>query len=225
MISHQKERIRNVMKNATWDEMIEFQLEARDINDRRVLKAMCEIDRALFVPGRLIKEAYEDRPLPIGYDQTISQPYVVAFMAQSMDLKPDDIVLEIGTGCGYNAAVLSKLVRHVYSIEIIAGLAETAIENLKIAGVTNVEVCHGDGYAGWPDKAPFDAVMLTASPSSVPAPLKAQLKTGGKLLAPVGDNLQYLTLLHKLDEDKFHQKRLLPVNFVPMTGAAAKAFF
>ena len=220
------QRVRDItMKNATWDEMIEFQLEGRDIKDRKVLKAMRDIDRALFVPHHLLKEAYEDRPLPIGYDQTISQPYIVAFMAQTLDLKPDDVVLEIGTGCGYHAAVLSRLVRQVYTIEIIEGLADLAIENLKEAGVRNVEVCHGDGYAGWPDKAPFDAIMLTASPSSIPDPLKAQLKTGGKLLAPVGDNLQYLTLLQKSGEDSFHRKRLLPVKFVPMTGEVAKPFY
>jgi len=213
------------MRPTTREEMIEFQLQGRDIEDRRVIKAMREVDRADFVPAYLRSEAYEDRPLPLEEDQTISQPYVVAFMAQALNLKPGDTVLEIGTGCGYNAAILSKLVKKVYSIEIIESLVQLAKENLEYAGINNVFVRHGDGYAGWPEMAPFDAIVLTAAPSTVPLPLKEQLKTVGKLLAPVGDNLQYLTLLHKEEEDKFHQKRLLSVKFVPMTGEAAKVFF
>lgn len=206
----------------TREEMIEQQLKARNIRDASVLRAMEEVDRALFVPDDLLNKAYEDRPLPIGRDQTISQPYIVAYMAEQLQLKKTDKVLEVGTGCGYNAAVLSRLARHVFSIEIIAWLADLAKENLKKTGFENITTRHADGYAGWPDEAPFDAIILTAAPPTIPNPLKEQLKVGGRVLAPVGRINQQLLLLHKTGPDSFEEKRLLPVRFVPMTGKADK---
>jgi protein-L-isoaspartate(D-aspartate) O-methyltransferase len=206
----------------TPEEMIEQQLKARNIHDARVLRAMEEVDRALFVPDDMLHKAYEDRPLPIGRDQTISQPYIVAYMAEQLQLKKSDKVLEVGTGCGYNAAVLSRLAREVFSIEIIAWLADLAKENLKKTGFDNITTRHADGYSGWPEEAPFDAIILTAAPPTIPIPLKEQLKVGGRVLAPVGRINQQLLLLHKTGPDNFEEKRLLPVRFVPMTGRADK---
>lgn len=204
----------------TREEMIEEQLKRRGITDPEVLKAMWDVDRTLFVPDEMKPHAYEDRPLPIGRDQTISQPYIVAYMAQELKAKGGDTVLEIGAGCGYNAAVLSKIVSKVYSIEIIDWLAELAANNLKNAGIENVTTRFGDGYQGWPEYAPFDGITLTAAPPYVPEPLKQQLKIGGRLLAPVGIRSQKLMLLEKTGEEKFREKQLLLVSFVPMTGKA-----
>ena len=204
------------------EEMMERQLIARGISDPRVLDAMWEVDRADFVPTDMQQHAYEDRPLPIGRDQTISQPYIVAYMAQELKLGPDDIVMEVGTGCGYNAAVLSKIVKHVYSLEIIEWLAGLAKDNLRRAGIENVTSRYGDGYQGWPEKAPFDAAVLTAAPPAIPEPLKQQLKVGGRLLAPVGTKQQKLVLLEKTGKDFFNEKTLLLVSFVPMTGEAQR---
>lgn len=209
------------MKNAK-DIMLEQDLENRDITDERVLNAMREVDRTLFVPESMKDQAYADHPLPIGDGQTISQPYIVAYMAQALGLQPGDTVLEAGTGCGYNAAVLSKLADRVYSVEIIESLAKIARANLDRAGISNVEVRHGDGYAGWPDKAPFDGVILTAAPAKIPEALQHQLRVGGRLIAPVGVEIQYLVLLEKTDETSFREHRLLPVRFVPMTGGTGK---
>jgi protein-L-isoaspartate(D-aspartate) O-methyltransferase len=206
----------------TRHEMIERQLKGRDIYDPVVINAMSKVDRTQFVPPEFKAQAYRDGPLPIGKDQTISQPYIVAYMAQALNLKPEDTVLEIGTGCGYNAAVLSRIVSHVYSIEIIEWLAEMARENLEKTNFKNISVRHGDGFLGWPEKAPFDAIMLTAAPSEVPEPLKEQLKVGGRLLAPVGDIIQSLVLLYKTEVDNYEEKTLHPVRFVPMTGLAQK---
>lgn len=204
----------------TKEEMIEAQLRGRGITDPRVLDAMNEIDRAWFVPAELQEKAYEDGPLPIGKGQTISQPYIVAYMAQELRLEPDDAVMEIGTGCGYNAAVLSRLVAHVYSIEVIAWLAELAKENIGKTGIENITTRYGDGYKGWSEKAPFDAITLTAAPNAIPEPLKKQLKTGGRLLAPVGDKNQKMILLRKMGERDFTETDLIHVRFVPMTGEA-----
>lgn len=204
------------------EEMIENQLKRRGINDPDVLQAMREVDRELFIPPELRDKAYFDGPLPIGKGQTISQPYIVAYMAQELKLKPQDIVLEIGTGCGYNAAVMSKLVKHVYSIEVIEWLADYAKENLAAAGIKNISTRWGDGYEGWPEKAPFDAIALTAAPPAIPAPLKQQLKIGGRLLSPVGVTQQSLISLEKTEKDSFKEKERLWVNFVPMTGEAQK---
>lgn len=206
----------------TKEEMIEKQLKGRGITDSRVIKAMREVDRKKFVPDDMQEHAYEDGPLPIGKGQTISQPYIVAYMAQALKLVPGAVVMEVGTGCGYNAAVLSRIASHVYSIEIIEWLADLAKENLEKAGIENVTTRYGDGYKGWPEKAPFDAMILTAAPPAIPEPLKQQLKVGGKLLAPVGKAIQHLVLLEKTGEDSFKERRLLPVQFVSMTGEARK---
>lgn len=200
--------------------MIQEQLINRGIHDSRVLRAMREVDRANFIPAPLLEHAYEDRPLPIGKNQTISQPYIVAYMAQELRLSPANRVLEIGTGCGYNAAVLSKLAREVYSIEILPWLAIQAQDNLKWEPYHNLFTKKGDGYLGWPRYAPYDAIVLTAAPRIIPAPLKQQLAVGGRLIAPVGDGIQDLVILRKLGEDSFEEKSLLSVNFVPMTGQA-----
>lgn len=200
------------------DRMIEQHLKGRDIYDGKVLRAMHEVDRTLFVPEDLQKDAYNDSPLPIGRGQTISQPYIVAYMAQTMELKPEDKVLEIGSGCGYNAAILSRLVSQVYSIEIIEWLAELARKNLIKAGITNVTLRHSDGYRGWEEEAPFDKIMLTAAAPHVPKALKQQLKTGGKLLIPLGNGFQKLTMIEKKGRNEFVEQDLIPVRFVPMTG-------
>ncbi|MGB7784764.1 MAG: protein-L-isoaspartate(D-aspartate) O-methyltransferase [Salinimicrobium sp.] len=204
------------------EEMIEQQLKGRHITDEGVLQAMREVDRRLFVPEEKEHLAFEDRPLPIGKNQTISQPYIVAYMAEQLHLSKKDKVLEVGTGCGYNAAVLSRLVHHVYSIEIIGWLAELARKNLEKTDYDNISTRHGDGFAGWPEEAPFDAIILTAAPPVIPHPLKEQLKIDGKILAPVGRLNQKLVLITKTAEDEFAEKTLLPVRFVPMTGRADK---
>lgn len=206
----------------TKKEMIERQLKGRDIWDPKVFDAMWEVDRTDFVPENLMPYAYEDGPLPIGKGQTISQPYIVALMTQELQLSPGDKVLEIGTGCGYNAAVMSKIASQVYSVEIIEWLVDLAKENLSKAGIDNVSICLGDGYKGWPEKAPFDAIVLTAAPPHIPDPLKQQLKVGGKLLAPVGQLSQNLILVKRINSDTFTEDMLLPVQFVPMTGKAQK---
>ncbi|TBW28722.1 protein-L-isoaspartate(D-aspartate) O-methyltransferase [Gramella sp. KN1008] len=207
---------------ATREEMIENQLKARGIKDSRVLDAMWNVDRSLFIPDDVKPHTYDDGPLPIGRGQTISQPYIVAYMAQILNISPDDKILEIGTGCGYNAAVLARLARHVYSIEIIEWLAETAKGNLEKAGVTNVSIKQDDGYKGWPEKAPFDGVMLTAAPPFIPSPLKEQLKICGRLIAPIGITNQRLVLIERKSENEFSREDLILVSFVPMRGEAEK---
>ena len=201
--------------------MVEQQLLARDITDPRVISAMRRIPRDSFVPPDLRQRAYEDRPLPIGYRQTISQPYIVAYMTQALRLGPNEKVLEIGTGSGYQAAVLSELAGSVYSIEIVAQLAKRARDTLKKLGYDNVQVKQGDGYAGWPDQAPFDAIMVTAAPDHVPQPLVNQLALGGRLVLPVGETQQTLMVLIRT-EDGVEQEATLPVLFVPMTGEAER---
>lgn len=204
----------------TQNDMIEKHLMPRNIHQPRVLKAMREVDRSLFVPADLEERAYDDSPLPIGRDQTISQPFIVAYMAQALELNDDETVLEVGTGCGYNAAVLSRLAKKVYSVEIIEWLADLAQKNLAKTSVDNVEARFGDGYEGWPEAAPFDAIELTAAPRTIPETLKQQLKIGGRLLAPVGTTAQHLVKIKRLSEDEFDEKTLLIVRFVPMTGQA-----
>ncbi|AVR47458.1 protein-L-isoaspartate O-methyltransferase [Christiangramia fulva] len=206
----------------TREEMIEEQLKGRGIKNDNVLKAMKEVDRAHFVPDDVKAHAYDDSPLPIGEKQTISQPYIVAYMAERLKLTHEDTVLEIGTGCGYNAAVLSRLCRHVYSVEYIDRLVDFARENFSQTDIGNVSIKQGDGYKGWPEKAPFDAIILTAAPGYIPKPLKDQLKIGGRLLAPVGKSSQRLILLEKTGEDEFREENLLPVMFVPMKGESEK---
>lgn len=205
---------------ATKEEMINEQLKGRDIQDPKVLEAMRNTDRSIFVPEDLQHLTYADGPLPIGKSQTISQPYIVAYMAQILDLKKEDKVLEIGTGCGYNAAVLSHLAKEVYSIEIIEWLGKLAKENLSQTDRENIHTRIGDGYEGWPEEAPFDAIELTAAPAEIPETLKKQLKIGGKLLTPVGKNTQQLVLIERIGEDEYREESLIMVSFVPMTGKA-----
>lgn len=205
---------------STKEEMIELQLKGKNIHDPRVLESMEKVDRKLFVPEALQDIAYDDGPLPIGKSQTISQPYIVAYMAQALELEEDDKVLEVGTGCGYNAAILSRLAKKVYSVEIIEWLANLAKDNLSKTDFDNVEIRIGDGYGGWPEEGPFDAIELTAAPPRIPETLKKQLKIGGKLLAPVGTLSQKLVLIKRLGEEEFTEEKLLMVSFVPMTGQA-----
>lgn len=209
-------------ERTTKKEMLEKHILRRGVRNPSVLQAMESVERKNFLPKELEEFAYEDGPLPIGKGQTISQPYIVAFMADALKLRKSDNILEVGSGCGYNAAVLSKLVNKVYTMEIIEWLAELAQHNLDREGCVNVHVRYGDGYRGWPEKAPFDSIILTAACPEIPIPLKRQLKIGGKILAPVGTIRQELTLLEKLDERKFRQKTLIPVRFVSMTGMAQK---
>jgi protein-L-isoaspartate(D-aspartate) O-methyltransferase len=199
--------------------MVTEQLIARGIRDPRVLAALREVPRHAFVPEALRPFAYADQPLPIGHEQTISQPYIVAAMSELAQLRPGDRVLEIGTGSGYQAAVLARLAREVYSIEILAPLAERARATLSQLGVDNVTVRAGDGYQGWPEKAPFAAILVTAAPPVVPAPLKEQLAPGGRLVIPVGSGEQELRVITR-GERGFEERSVLPVRFVPMTGKA-----
>jgi len=201
-------------------QMVEQQLAAygRDIRDSRVLAAMSTVPRHEFVPEPLRKYAYGDEPLSIGYGQTISQPFIVGFMTEKLDLKPGDRILEIGTGSGYQAAVLSLLVSEVYTIEILEPLARRAESDLKRLGYNHVKVRVGDGCGGWPEQAPFDAIIVTCAPESIPQPLVDQLKDGGRMMIPVGPQgvPQQLFLLEK-QGDVIEQKAVLPVRFVPMT--------
>jgi protein-L-isoaspartate(D-aspartate) O-methyltransferase len=202
--------------------MVELDLKGRDIQDPRVLKAMAKVPRHYFVPPALRHLAYADRPLPIGSDQTISQPYVVAFMTQSLGLKGHEKVLEIGTGSGYQAAVLSEVAKSVHTIEIVQDLARTARDRLAMLGYTQIQVRAGDGYQGWPKEAPFDAIVITAAPDHIPQPLVDQLKVGGKMILPLGpqNQAQSLVLLTKLKGGKLKRDVIMPVRFVPMTGEA-----
>jgi len=200
-------------------QMVESQLAKRGIRDEPVLEAMGSVPRDQFVPPHLKTEAYDDNPLPIGMGQTISQPYVVAFMTEALKLKPTDRVLEVGTGSGYQAAVLAKLAREVYSIEIVEPLAVSARKRLFDLGYQNIQVRTGDGYRGWPDKAPFDAIMVTAAPDHVPQPLIDQLAPGGRLVLPVGSWYQSVKRLTRTASG-IKEEDLLPVQFVPMTGEA-----
>jgi protein-L-isoaspartate(D-aspartate) O-methyltransferase len=204
--------------------MVQEQLigPGRNIRDPRVIQAMETVPRHQLVPAPLQADAYADRPLPIGHGQTISQPYIVAFMTEQLGPKPTDRVLEIGTGSGYQAAVLSGLVSEVYTIEIVEQLAERAATNLKRLGYANVNVRSGDGHLGWSEKAPFDCIIVTCAPEDVPQPLVDQLKEGGRLIIPVGPvaGIQELYLLEKR-QGQIKKKAVLSVRFVPMTGESA----
>ena len=201
-------------------QMVETQLKARGrgIKNPRVLKAMGEVPRHEFVPEAQRNNAYSDGPLPIGHGQTISQPFIVAFMTEKLDPQSSDTVLEVGTGSGYQAAVLARLVKEIYTIEIVPALAERAKATLKRLGTGNVHVRSGDGYKGWPEHAPFDAVIVTCAPDHIPRALVDQLKEGGKMIIPVGKQgtVQELYLLRKKN-GIIHQETVLPVRFVPMT--------
>jgi protein-L-isoaspartate(D-aspartate) O-methyltransferase len=197
--------------------MVERQLRSRGIDDPHTLRAMAKVPREKFVPNELRNSAYDDRPLPIGYGQTISQPFIVALMTQRLQPKASDRVLEIGTGSGYQAAILSELAGEVYTIEIVRPLAQHAEVLLRELGYNNVHVKAGDGYKGWPEHAPFDGIIVTAAPDHVPQPLVEQLREGGRMIIPVGKTgAQILYLLEKRD-GKIKQKAVIPVKFVPFT--------
>jgi protein-L-isoaspartate(D-aspartate) O-methyltransferase len=203
-------------------QMVSRQIEARGVRDARVLDAMRQVPRHRFVPESQRGRAYEDRPLSIGHQQTISQPYIVALMTELAGVKPGDSVLEVGTGSGYQAAVLAEMGVRVFSIEIVEPLAKQATTLLSALGYGKlVEVRHGDGYAGWPEHAPFDAVIVTAAPPKIPAPLKQQLKVGGRLVIPVGKHYQNLLQVTRT-KDGFREESVIPVRFVPMTGKAQR---
>jgi len=197
--------------------MIREQIEARGISNRAVLDAMARVPRHELVPPPQRASAYEDRPLPIGFDQTISQPYIVAYMTEALQISRDHRVLEIGTGSGYQAAVLSVLAREVYSIEIVPELADSARRTLAATGYTNVQVRTGNGYAGWPEHAPFARIIVTAAPPEVPRALIDQLEVGGLMLVPVGTLFQEMTIVRKTQSGVTEQ-RTIPVRFVPMVN-------
>lgn len=202
-------------------EMVQEQIVARNVKDSLTLKSMRQVPRHLFVPENLRRYAYYDEPLPIGEDQTISQPYIVAIMTELLQLKRGERVLEVGTGSGYQAAVLAEIAGEVYTIEIIDLLCERAGELLQEMGYQNVHVRCGDGYQGWPEVAPFDAVMVTAAPDHIPQPLVDQLKIGGRLVLPVGDGYQELVRITKT-KSGIKRENIIPVRFVPMTGEAER---
>ena len=197
--------------------MVEEQLSARDIRDPRVLDAMRTVPRHLFVPEPRRAEAYGDYPLPIGHDQTISQPYIVAFMTQALEIGPAHRVLEIGTGSGYQAAVLGALAKDVFTIEILPPLAERARETLSALGYRYIQARTGNGYLGWPEHAPYDRIMVTAAPAEVPAALVRQLKIGGLMAIPVGTGNQELRILRRTATGT-ETLSTLPVRFVPMVN-------
>ncbi|MBN1255101.1 MAG: protein-L-isoaspartate(D-aspartate) O-methyltransferase [Deltaproteobacteria bacterium] len=199
--------------------MVKEDIQGRGIDDKRLLQAMLKVERHLFVPEQYRRLAYADRPLPIGEEQTISQPYIVALMTYHLHLLPDEKVLEIGTGSGYQAAVLAELTKEVYSIEIIESLAQTAQERLQALGYHNVWVKCGDGFYGWEEHAPYDAIIVTCAAPTIPERLIEQLKEGGRMILPLGDDpfLQALTVLTKKG-GKVNQQRITGVVFVPMTG-------
>jgi protein-L-isoaspartate(D-aspartate) O-methyltransferase len=198
--------------------MVSRQIEARGIREQAVLQAMRATPRHLFVPEPQRNLAYEDHPLPIGHGQTISQPYIVAAMTELLELRKTDRVLEIGTGSGYQAAVLSPLAAEVYTIELVGPLAQSARAVLDQLGYRNVTVRHGDGYKGWPEKAPFDRIILTAAPPKIPEALIRQLKPGGRLVAPEGSTVldQELVVIEKAGDGKIRRRSVFPVRFVPM---------
>jgi protein-L-isoaspartate(D-aspartate) O-methyltransferase len=200
--------------------MVESQIKSRGITDSLVLQALLKVERHLFVPTDFQSRAYDDRPLPIGHEQTISQPYIVAFMTGQLQLLGGEKVLEIGTGSGYQAAILAEIAGQVFSIEIVAELARESQQRLEQLGYPNIFVRAGDGYQGWPEAAPFDAIIVTAAPDHIPQPLIDQLKIGGRLIIPVGELNQELVFITKISADKIKQQRVLPVRFVPMTGEA-----
>jgi protein-L-isoaspartate(D-aspartate) O-methyltransferase len=202
------------------ERMVRQQVAMRGLTDARLLAALRKVPRDQFVPVPVRHLAYTDQPLPIGYDQTISQPFIVAFMTAKLQLQPTDRVLEIGTGSGYQAAILAELVAQVYTIEIVAPLGERAKGTLQRLGYKNVQVKIGDGYQGWPEQAPFDAVIVTCAPEQVPRALVEQTREGGRVIIPVGAaGNQQLYLLEK-QEGRLKQRAVLPVRFVPMRGAA-----
>lgn len=202
--------------------MVAEQIQARGVKDERVLEVMRSIPRHEFVPDRWKEEAYSDNPLPIGEEQTISQPYIVALMTELLKLRGQEKVLEIGTGSGYQTAILSKLVQQVYTIEILPNLAEAVNERFHQSGYTNISGRCGDGYEGWSEEAPFDAIIVTAASMHVPQPLVDQLSRGGRMVIPVGERHQELLFLCKAEDGTVERQIIAPVLFVPMIGKAQK---
>ncbi len=200
------------------ENMVKHDIEERGVRDQRVLATMRATPRHLFVPENLRSMAHDDRPLPIGHGQTISQPYIVGYMTELLRVTPESTVLEIGTGSGYQAAILAALAKQVYTIEIVPELAASASTLLKRLGKNNVETRQGDGYRGWPEKAPFDRILLTAAPPEIPSALINQLKPGGRLVAPVGSGpfSQEIVVIDKAANGEVTRRRDLPVVFVPM---------
>ncbi len=198
--------------------MLEDQIIARGIKSQAIIDAMLEVDRHMFVPDHQKKNAYSDRPLPIGYNQTISQPYIVAYMTEKLKVERNHKVLEIGTGSGYQAAILSKLCKYVYTIEIIPELAQVASKALTDQGFNNISFKTGDGYNGWVEEAPFDRIIVTAAPDKIPEKLIDQLKPDGRMIIPVGDplSMQYLWVVTKQEGARYKKQKILPVRFVPM---------
>jgi protein-L-isoaspartate(D-aspartate) O-methyltransferase len=202
--------------------MVDKQIIARGIQDERVINAMLEVPRHEFVPDKYSHYSYDDSPLPIGHGQTISQPYIVALMTEELNLSSADRVLEIGTGSGYQAAILSKIVKEVYTIEIVEPLGRAAEKLLERLGYDNIRVMIGDGYEGWPEHAPFDRIIVTCAPTEIPQPLVDQLKEGGLMVIPVGTaGFQYLYRVKKYMGEAEPEK-VIPVSFVPLTGPHAK---
>jgi protein-L-isoaspartate(D-aspartate) O-methyltransferase len=209
-------------ENARWRmKMVESQIRARGVRDERILEVMRKVPRHEFVPPAQAANAYQDSPLPIGHGQTISQPYIVAYMTEQLQVGPEHKVLEIGTGSGYQAAVLSELAKEVYTIEIVEPLAKSAQTTLENLGYRNVHTRAGDGYRGWPEAAPFDRIMVTAAPDHVPQPLIDQLAVGGRMIIPVGNYHQQIRVITKTSKGIVEQ-RTIDVLFVPMTGEAQK---
>jgi len=203
------------------EKMVETQIKARGVKDPRVLSALLKVERHRFVPEEYLNSAYSDQPLPIGEGQTISQPYIVALMTELLELKGEEKVLEIGTGSGYQAAILGELAKEVYTIEIVESLASSARKRLSELAYQNIEVKAGDGYLGWPEVAPFDAIIITAAPDHIPKPLIEQLKEGGRMVVPVGTYTQELKKIVKRS-GKIETTDVIPVVFVPMTGEGVK---
>jgi protein-L-isoaspartate(D-aspartate) O-methyltransferase len=204
------------------ERMVETQLRRRGIRDERVLTAMRETPRHLFMAERFRSMAYDDSPVPLGYGQTVSQPFIVAYMLQSLRLAGNEKVLEIGAGSGYQTVLLSHLCRRVYAVEIIAELAAQAETTIRALNRRNAKIRCRDGYLGWPEAAPFDRVIVSAAPGHVPQPLVEQIKGGGRMILPLGDLDQRLLLVHKSPARKIYRRKLVPVKFVPMTGLAEK---
>ena len=197
------------------EQMVEQQIKARGISNRNVIAAMLKVPRHMFVPDDMVPYAYDDYPLPIGEGQTISQPYIVALMTELLEPKPTDVVLEVGTGSGYQAAVLAQIVKKVYSVERISKLAEFAKKNLKMLGINNVEVVLGDGWYGLPEHAPYNGIIVTAAPEDVPKPLLDQLADEGKLVIPIGTDFQRLWVIRR-EGEIFERIPSIPVRFVPL---------
>ncbi len=206
-------------RQAERDWMVDTQIVTRGITDPAVIAAMRQVPRHQFIPDQESEDAYGDYPLSIGYDQTISQPYIVAYMTDTLKLQPGEKVLEIGTGSGYQAAILAELGVQVFTIEIVKPLAQFARDNLSKLGYDQVWVRAEDGYQGWPEERPFDAIIITAAPEHIPSPLMEQLAIGGRLILPVGDASQNLVFIRRTEEG-YQRTELFPVRFVPMTGQA-----